>query len=211
MIALIFLQIPVGTYRNFAYILADEATRLCVIVDPDFGFDKILRLLENYRLKVKYIIGTHSHPDHIFDCQKLASRTGAKVIMHKESRAYKDQMVEDGDILKIGTFEIRILYTPGHTPDSICLLVDEEERKLLTGDTLFVGGYGRTDLQGGNPEKLYDSLFEKILKLGDDVEIYPGHDYGDKPSSTIGREKRRNQFLNLKSKEEFLAFLREGK
>ncbi|MEM2926152.1 MAG: MBL fold metallo-hydrolase [Candidatus Bathyarchaeia archaeon] len=204
---MIFLQIPVGNYRNFAYLLADEATRLCVIVDPGFGFDKILRFLEDHRLKVKYIIGTHSHPDHIFSCQKLASRTGAKVIMHKESRAYKDQTVEDGDVLRVGALKIRVLHTPGHTPDSICLLIEDGKRKLLTGDTLFVGGCGRTDLQGGNPEELYDSLFEKILKLEDDVEIYPGHDYGDKPSSTIGMERYHNKILNLRSKGEFLAFL----
>jgi glyoxylase-like metal-dependent hydrolase (beta-lactamase superfamily II) len=205
---LIFLQIPVGSYRNFAYIVSDEETRLCAVIDPGFGVDKILRLLEDHRLKVKYIIGTHSHPDHIFGCRKLANKTGAKVIMHKQSKAYKDQTVEDGDVLTVGSIRIRVLHTPGHTSDSICLLIEDGKRKLITGDTLFVGGCGRTDLPSGNPEELYDSLFEKLLKLGDDVEIYPGHDYGQRPSSTIGVERLSNYPLTLKSKEAFLAFMK---
>jgi glyoxylase-like metal-dependent hydrolase (beta-lactamase superfamily II) len=101
---------------------------------------------------------------------------------------------------------IKVIYTPGHTPDSICLLVDN--KKLLTGDTLFVGECGRTDLPGGNSESLYDSLFNKLLKLSDDVEVYPGHDYGLKPYSTIGEERRTNYVLQPRSLMEFVEFMK---
>jgi glyoxylase-like metal-dependent hydrolase (beta-lactamase superfamily II) len=102
---------------------------------------------------------------------------------------------------------IKVIHTPGHTPDSICLLVDN--KKLLTGDTLFVGECGRTDLLGGNSRSMYHSLFNKLLKLGDDVEVYPGHDYGSKPSSTIGEEKRSNYTLEPRSLMEFIEFMRQ--
>jgi glyoxylase-like metal-dependent hydrolase (beta-lactamase superfamily II) len=100
-----------------------------------------------------------------------------------------------------------VLYTPGHTPDGICLLVDNQ--KLLTGDTLFVGECGRTDLPGGNAKILYDSLFNKLLKLDDAIEVYPGHDYGVKPSSTIGYERKTNYVLKPRNLKEFLAFMNQ--
>jgi glyoxylase-like metal-dependent hydrolase (beta-lactamase superfamily II) len=102
---------------------------------------------------------------------------------------------------------IRVIHTPGHTPDSICLLVTD--KLLLTGDTLFVGECGRTDLPGGNTRSMYDSLFNKLLKLGDEVEVYPGHDYGPRPSSTIGEEKRSNYTLQQRSLAEFIEFMRQ--
>ncbi|MBS7614878.1 MBL fold metallo-hydrolase, partial [Candidatus Bathyarchaeota archaeon] len=114
--------------------------------------------------------------------------------------------VVDGDIIKVGKITLKVIHTPGHTPDSICLLFD---KKLVTGDTLFVGECGRTDLSGGNPAEMYNSLFGKLMKLDDDVEIYPGHDYGLKPKSTIGEEKRINYVLEERSLEEFVEFMRE--
>ena len=113
--------------------------------------------------------------------------------------------VEDGDLLTVGKIQIKIIYTPGHSLDSICLLVDN--KKLLSGDTLFVGECGRTDLQGGNSKSMYDSLFNKLSKLNDAVEVYPGHDYGSKPSSTIGEEKKSNYTLQPRSLEDFIAFM----
>jgi glyoxylase-like metal-dependent hydrolase (beta-lactamase superfamily II) len=126
---------------------------------------------------------------------------------HRLSRVGADVAVDDGGILKVGAVEIRIIYTPGHTPDGICLLVDG--KKLLTGDTLFVGECGRTDLPGGNSRQLYESLFGKLLKLGDEVEVYPGHDYGAKPSSTVGEERRTNYILEPRSVDEFVEFMRQ--
>jgi glyoxylase-like metal-dependent hydrolase (beta-lactamase superfamily II) len=115
--------------------------------------------------------------------------------------------VDDGDIIHIGSIPVKIIHTPGHTPDGICLLVDNQ--KLLTGDTLFVGECGRTDMPGGNSKNMYNSLFNKILKLNDDVEVYPGHDYGPKPSSTIGEEKRSNYTLEPRSLAEFIEFMNQ--
>jgi hydroxyacylglutathione hydrolase len=131
----------------------------------------------------------------------------AKTVAHKLSRINADVAVDDGDVIRVGNVPIKVIHTPGHTPDSICLLVDD--KLLLTGDTLFVGECGRTDLPGGNPRSMYDSLFNKLLKLGDEVEVYPGHDYGPRPSSTIGEEKRSNYTLQPRSLAEFIEFLRQ--
>lgn len=126
--------------------------------------------------------------------------------MHEQSPLLKDVAVKDGDVMEIGSLKIRVLYTPGHCPDHICLLVDG---KLLTGDTLFVGECGRTDLAGGNSGELYDSLQKKILPLEDSIEVYPGHDYGPKPSSTIGHERKSNYTLKPRTREEFIEFMAE--
>jgi len=116
----------------------------------------------------------------------------------------KDISVDDGDILKLGTTSIKAIYTPGHTQDGICLLVDG---KLLTGDTLFVGECGRTDLAGSSVEDMYHSLLGKLLQLDDSIEVYPGHDYGATPSSTIGIERRTNYTLEKRTLEEFFEFM----
>jgi glyoxylase-like metal-dependent hydrolase (beta-lactamase superfamily II) len=113
--------------------------------------------------------------------------------------------LNDGDTIQVGAIPVKVIYTPGHTPDSICLLVDE--KKLLTGDTLFVGECGRTDMPGGDSRSMYNSLFNKLLKLNDDVEVYPGHDYGPKPHSTISEERRTNYTLQPRSLEEFVEFM----
>jgi glyoxylase-like metal-dependent hydrolase (beta-lactamase superfamily II) len=133
--------------------------------------------------------------------------SSAKTVAHKLSRINADIAVDDGDIIRLGNVPIKFIYTPGHTPDSICLLVDN--KKLLTGDTLFVGECGRTDLLGGNSRSMYDSLFNKLLKLNDAVEVYPGHDYGSKPYSTIGEERRSNYTLQPRSLAEFIEFMKQ--
>ncbi len=115
--------------------------------------------------------------------------------------------MDDGDILEVGKVAIQVIYTPGHTQDGICLLINKE--KLLTGDTLFVGECGRTDLPGGDPKQLYHSLFDKILKLPDTVEVYPGHDYGAKPSSTVGYERQHNYVLQPRTESEFVGFMKQ--
>jgi glyoxylase-like metal-dependent hydrolase (beta-lactamase superfamily II) len=130
---------------------------------------------------------------------------GAKLVAHKQARVPRNLVVDDGDVLDVGEISIKVLYTPGHTPDGICLLVDGE--KLLTGDTLFVGECGRTDLPGGNAKLLYESLFGKLLALDDKIEVYPGHDYGASVSSTIGAQRRTNYVLKPRSLKEFLAFM----
>ncbi len=190
---------------NFSYIVADEATKEAAVVDSSYNADEIIKAIKNEKLQLKYIINTHGHSDHTAGNAELISMFGAKIVAHKQSRIYPDLPVDEGDIIGIGKTFIEIIYTPGHTADSICLLIDNQ--KLLTGDTLFVGECGRTDLPGGNSKSLYESLFSKLLKLNDNIEIFPGHDYGIKPSSTIGEEKKSNYTLQPRSLKDFLEFM----
>jgi len=201
---MIFKQVAVGAFQNFAYVIGDEQTRIAAIVDPAWEVEKLLKACMDLGLKVSYVINTHSHPDHVEGNDLVVQRTGAKIIMHEKSRLRKDISVRDGDVVDIGALKVKIIHTPGHCPDHICLLVDG---KLLTGDTLFVGECGRTDLAGGNSSDMYESLFHKILPLQDSIEVYPGHDYGSKPSSTIGYERENNYTLKPRTREEFQHFM----
>jgi len=178
---------------NFSYIIADDTTREAAVVDSSYNAGEITRIIKAENLKLKYIINTHGHSDHTAGNQELRSISTAKIVAHTLSRINPDIKVNDGDTLNIGAIPLKVIHTPGHTPDGICLLVDNQ--KLLTGDTLFIGECGRTDMPGGNSKNMYNSLFHKILKLNDNIEVYPGHDYGPKPSSTIGEERRSNYTL----------------
>jgi hydroxyacylglutathione hydrolase len=192
---------------NFSYVIADEATREAGVVDPSFNAGEITRLLKAERLKLKYVFNTHGHSDHTAGNDELCSIFDAKIVAHKLSKFNAAVRVDDGNVVILGSINISVIHTPGHTADSICLLVNN--CKLLTGDTLFVGECGRTDLPGGNSRRMYESLFNKLLRLGDDVEVYPGHDYGLTPSSTLGEEKRSNYTLQPRSLEEFIEFMKE--
>ena len=192
---------------NFSYILADDTTKEAAVVDSSYNAGEITRILRAEDLKLKYIINTHGHSDHTAGNEELRSTFGARIVAYKLSRINSDVKVADGDVILVGSIPVKVIYTPGHTPDSICLLVDNQ--KLLTGDTLFVGECGRTDLPGGHSQNLYYSLFRRILKLNNDVEVYPGHDYGSKPFSTIGEEKRSNYTLEPRSLAEFIEFMNQ--
>jgi len=191
---------------NFSYIVAEEATSEAAVVDPSLNADAIVRLARKNGLSIKYVINTHHHTDHVAGNAKIKSCFGSKIVAHKLSNTEKDIEVVEGDILKVGGIAIEVIHTPGHSPDSICLLVD---KKLMTGDTLFVGECGRTDLPGGSSADIYNSLFNKLMKLDDDIEVYPGHDYGSRPRSTIGEEKRTNYTLEKRSLDEFVEFMKE--
>ncbi len=203
---MIFKQVPVGTFQNFSYIIGDDKTKSAALVDPAWEVDRLLKLCEESGLKVSYVINTHSHHDHVEGNEAVANRTGARIVMHEKSPVRKDIAVKDGDMIEIGSLKVGIIHTPGHCPDHICLQVDG---KLLTGDILFVGECGRTDLAGGNSGELYDSLMKKILTLEDSIEVYPGHDYGSKPSSTIGFERENNYTLKPRTRDEFIKFMAE--
>lgn len=189
---------------NFSYVLADEKAGEAAVIDPSFNAGAITKLLKNHKLKAKYVIDTHGHSDHTAGNDEITRTFGAKIVAHELSKTKKDVSVVDQDTVNVGDVSIRVIYTPGHTVDGICLLVDD---KLLTGDTLFVGECGRTDLPGSSPEDMYHSLFDKLMKLDDKVEVYPGHDYGPKPSSTIGEEKRTNYVLEKRTLKEFIDFM----
>lgn len=203
---MIFKRILVESSRNFAYLIGDEQSREAAVIDPSGALKEIFDAMQEEELKLKYIFNTHSHPDHTTGNKELATKTGAKIVKHEAAFSSGDIMLKDGDMIELGTVKIRTIYTPGHAPDSICLLADN---KLLTGDTLFVGECGRTDLPGGSSERLYDSLFGKLMFLDDTLEVYPGHDYGVKPDSTLGFEKTHNYVLKPRTKQEFIRFMNE--
>ena len=202
---MIFEQIKLKGGDNFSYIIGDEETHEVIIVDPSFNGEALTNLIQTRGLKVKYVVNTHSHSDHTYHNMVLASRFGAKIVAHKNSPSKKDLIVDDGDVLTIGSVTIHVIYTPGHSPDSICLFVD---KIVLTGDTLFVGECGRTDTFGGSAQELYNSLFNKLMKLDDSVEVYPGHDYGPRPHSTIGLQKKTNYVLEKRTLAQFLEFMK---
>jgi hydroxyacylglutathione hydrolase len=191
---------------NFSYIIADDITKEAVVVDPSFNADTIIRFVKEQDLNLKYIINTHHHMDHTAGNEDIRSSFNAKVVAHKLTKSRKDISVVDGDVIRIGKVVIKVIHTPGHTPDGICLLVDG---KLLTGDTLFVGECGRTDLPDSNVKDMYHSLFDKLMKLDDDIEVYPGHDYGPSPHSTIGIERKSNYTLKKRTLDEFIEFMKQ--
>ena len=202
---MIFEQVPVGTFQNFSYIIGDETNKRAALVDPAWEVDKLLQMCKEMGLTVSYVINTHSHHDHVGGNLQVTRRTGAKVVAHVSSPVHKDIPVKDGDTIKVGNISVEVIHTPGHCPDHICLLFDG---KLLTGDTLFVGECGRTDLAGGDSSKMYDSL-NRLLELDDNIEVYPGHDYGSKKSSTIGYERQNNYTLKKRTREQFIQFMKE--
>jgi hydroxyacylglutathione hydrolase len=190
---------------NFTYLIADEKTKEAAVVDSSYNAEEIIKILKTQNLRLKYVINTHGHSDHTAGNTELKSIFGAIVVAHKLSKINCDVSVEDNDILKVGTVILKIIYTPGHTIDSICILVNNQ--KFLTGDTLFVGECGRTDMPGGNSKSMYDSLFNKILKIEDSIEVYPGHDYGSTQTSTIGRERTSNYTLQPRTVKDFIEFM----
>jgi hydroxyacylglutathione hydrolase len=191
---------------NFSYLVADAESLEAAVVDSSYNADALIKTIKKQGFQLKYVINTHGHSDHTAGNHKLKQTfTAAKTVAYKQSREQTDIKVDDGDQLEIGKVTIQVIYTPGHTQDGICLLINQE--KLLTGDTLFVGECGRTDLPGGNPRMLYQSLFGKILKLPDSVEVYPGHDYGPKPASTVGYERQNNYVLQPRTEKEFVDFM----
>jgi hydroxyacylglutathione hydrolase len=199
-------QFRVGPLLNFTYLVAEEEGGEGVVIDPSYGIDPVLTAIDERRVKVRYILNTHSHADHIAGNDDVRARTGAKVVAHRVAPFDADLPVDDGDAFRVGRLGFEVVHTPGHTKDSILYLF---EGNVATGDTLFVGECGRTDLPGGDPGEMYDSLHHRLLALDDALVVLPGHDYGTTPTSTIGRERRENYVLQPRTKAEFLAFMRE--
>jgi hydroxyacylglutathione hydrolase len=197
-------QIPVGSMLNFSYIVYDEKNSIGAIIDPSWDLEKLLVFLEKNNITAKYIINTHTHFDHILGNDHISEITKAEIIQHEKSTQKKERSVVDHENISIGELDLEVLYTPGHSEDSICLIVNKES--IITGDTLFVGNCGRVDLPGSNPEKMYDSL-SKVANLDDSLVVYPGHNYGSTPTSTILIEKKNNPMLNFKTKEAFLKYM----
>ncbi len=197
-------QLEVGNMQNFTYILEDEQTNEAVILDPSWDLDLVLDIVEKNGLKIKYIINTHHHFDHTIGNDAMVKKTGAKILQHKASTLKNDTTVSEGDKIRFGNSELVVFHTPGHSKDSMCLVGDG---KVFSGDTLFVGNCGRVDLPGGSTKELYHSLFDIVSKMDDNLILYPGHNYGNSSTSTIGKEKKTNFVLQPRTEKEFLEFM----
>ena len=204
-------QFTVGSMVVFCYLLSCEETGKAVLIDVGGDEERILAELEKQGLELKYIIATHGHPDHVCGNRRVQEATGAKIVMHlkdaeffeqNETKSYfsmlglepsppTDVKVEEGDLIKFGEVELKVLHTPGHTPGGMCLYNDGN---LFTGDTLFVGGMGRTDFPGGSHEELLKSINDKIMTLPPETVIWPGHGYGGN-KSTVAIENESNPYL----------------
>ena len=197
---------------NFCYLVGDESLKTCALIDPAFETDRILAEVGDLGYRVTHIINTHGHSDHTAGNEAIKTATGAKLLIHEvdanrlgkvvhktfsrilggKGSPAPDVLLNDNDLIQIGDgTNLRVIHTPGHTPGSICLYSDGH---IFTGDTLFVGAVGRTDLPGGSSKQLRTSIQEKIYTLPGSTIVWPGHDYGPYPSSTIEREKQTNSF-----------------
>ncbi|HZY70849.1 MAG TPA: MBL fold metallo-hydrolase [Thermoplasmata archaeon] len=199
-------QHQVGPYQNFTYLVAESERGEGVIIDPSFGIEPVLASVDRHGVKVRFVLNTHSHTDHVAGNQDVRDRTGAKVVAHRVAPLGQDVSVEDGSVVESGRLKFQVVHTPGHTADSVLYIF---EGQVATGDTLFVGECGRTDLPGGDPSAMYDSLLSKVRQLDDGLVVLPGHDYGVTPTSTIGREKKENYTLQPRTRAEFVRFLKE--
>jgi hydroxyacylglutathione hydrolase len=188
---MIIKQLDIGFMDNFCYIVGCEKTRKALVIDPGHDVDRIVSAAEKQGLEIEAIVNTHGHGDHTAGNAELKSLTGAKIIIHAlDASGYPtaDVLLKDENTLQLGGITFDVIHTPGHTPGGICL---HAQGNLFTGDTLFVGDSGRTDLPGGDRPTLGKSI-RRLMQLPDDTIIWPGHDYGPMPTSTIGWEKRNN-------------------
>ena len=186
-----------------SYLLACDATCSGVLVDPELSqLDRILALLSKSGTRLHYLVDTHTHADHFSATHELARRLHVPVVMHTDSQApYVDVRVDDGETIIAGQLRLRVIYTPGHTTDSISLALPD---RVFTGDTLLRLATGRTDLPTGNAEQLYHSVFDKLLHLDDSVAVYPGHNYKDVPVTSIAQERAQNPRLQKRDKSAFV-------
>jgi glyoxylase-like metal-dependent hydrolase (beta-lactamase superfamily II)/rhodanese-related sulfurtransferase len=189
-----------------SYLIGCEAQCVGAIVDPALDLaDRYEALAAAKGVHIRYLIDTHTHADHFSALREMGQRLGAHTIMHRSAASpFVDVTVDDGESIIVGTLRLRVLYTPGHTNDSVCLVLPD---RVLTGDTLLLGGTGRTDLPSGSPEQLYDSLFNRLLKLDDGLRVYPAHNYKNAPTTTLGEEKASNPRLQTRELGAFVEMM----
>lgn len=202
---MIFEQIATGGCQS--YLVGCDETCAAALVDPEASqVDRYLAQAARDGLRIHFVIDTHTHADHFSASRELARRLGVPTVMHRASPARMvDMRVDDGELIAIGRLRLQVLHTPGHTGDSMCLRVGD---RVLTGDTLLIGATGRTDLPGGDPEALHDSLFHRLLHLDPALQVYPAHDYKGRSHSTIGDELAHNPRLQQRDRGAFVDMMR---
>lgn len=201
---MIFETFATGGCRS--YIVGCEATRAAVLIDPELSqIDRYIGFANQHGVHIRYIVDTHTHADHFSASRALAKSLAAPVVMHRLSPApHADMHLDDGDTLIVGELRLKAVHTPGHTRDSLCLVMDD---RVFTGDTLMIGGTGRTDLPTGDPHALYESLFEKVLTLPPETLVYPGHEYKGRDHTTIGAEIADNPRLKKTERAAFIEMM----
>jgi len=204
----IFEQIRTGGDRNLAYLIGDRTAKVAAVVDPSFSPEAVLARAEQQGLAVELCLNTHGHDDHTNGNAAVKRLTGAKVAAHPDAPVTPDQPLVDGDTVRVGQFEIRVLHVPGHCPDHLLFHLPAQ-KVAVTGDHLFVGKIGGTAGEAAARTE-YESIQRTLAELPDDTTIWPGHDYGCRPSSTIGLEKIMNPFLlRLRNIDEFMELKRD--
>ena len=197
-------QFRVGGDRNFGYLAADTSSKKAVVVDPSYSPEMIVDFARKEEYLISYIFITHDHSDHTNGNRQIEKLTGLTVLGLGGIDSETGITVKDGATFPLGQMEATIIHTPGHTAGDICIFVNDA---LFTGDTLFVGKVGGTDL-GAGAKAEYDSLHKKLLVLPNDTRVFPGHDYGTSPQSTIANERQTNPFLTRPDFESFIDLKR---
>ena len=200
-------QLRLGPMQNFVYLIGDPQSHEAAVVDPGWEVPRILLAAEADKYRIMHAFVTHHHFDHVMGLGDLLNIVEVPVYAHRDDAPLLNvppsnlKLMADGEQVRVGRVPVTLIHTPGHTPGSQCLLVDGH---LFSGDTLFIGACGRSDLPGGNPRLLYESLTKKLRALPDETVLCPGHDYADVPTSSLGQEKRTNPFLGAATLQEFL-------
>ena len=202
---MIFEQVATGGCQS--YLIGCGETCAAAVIDPEVRqVDRYQALAAQHGMRIRYVIDTHTHADHFSGAKQLGEKLDAPVVTHRLSPApYPDLRIDEGDVIKVGNIRLTALYTPGHTRDSMSLVGAD---RVFTGDALLIGAAGRTDLPTGDPEQLYDSLFNKLLKLDPELRVYPAHDYKGRTCSTIGVELGSNPRLQKRDRGEFVEMMR---
>lgn len=205
-------QIKLRMMDTFCYLVGDKSSMTCALIDPAFESDRILEEVNQQGYRVSFLINTHNHADHCAGNARILKETSARLLIHEADAAglqklrnrifarlmggqgspHPDILLKDGFVINLGESSLKVIHTPGHSPGSICLYGDGQ---LFTGDTLFVGGSGRTDLTGGSEKDLIASVQKLLSTLPEDTIVWPGHDYGQQPHSTVLQEKERNPIV----------------